>query len=130
YQVLLRNPLADPYILGVSTGAALGAIAATVFSESFPVGRTLAAFLGATITIGLVYFLGQTNRNASNERLILAGVIVNSFLSSAVIFLLTVTAGSRLRSVFSWLIGDLGGDIKLLPVIVIFILAGMLIIFL
>ena len=128
YQVLLRNPLADPYILGVSTGAALGAIAATIFSESFPVGRTLAAFLGATITIGLVYFLGQTNRDVSNERLILAGVIVNSFLSSAVIFLLTVAAGSRLRSVFSWLIGDLGGDIKLLPVITIFILAGMLII--
>ncbi len=130
YQALLRNPLADPYILGVSTGAALGAIAATVFAESFPIGRTLAAFLGATLTIGIVYFLGQTHRGASTERLILAGVIVNTFLSSAVIFLLTVAAGSRLRSVFSWLIGDLSGDVKLLPVIVLFILSGIAIIYL
>jgi iron complex transport system permease protein len=128
YQALLRNPLADPYILGVSTGAALGAIAATVFAEQLPLGRPLAAFTGATLTIGIVYFLGQTQRGASNERLILAGVITNSFLSSAVIFLLTVSTGSRLRSVFSWLIGDLSGDVKLLPVVSIFILAGVAII--
>jgi iron complex transport system permease protein len=129
YQALLRNPLADPYILGVSTGAALGAIAATVFAEHLPVGRPLAAFIGATLTIGIVYFLGQTQRGSSNERLILAGVITNSFLSSAVIFLLTVSTGARLRSVFSWLIGDLSGDLKLLPVVIVFILAGVLIIF-
>jgi iron complex transport system permease protein len=130
YQVLLRNPLADPYILGISTGAALGAIGATVFAENFPIGRTLAAFLGAMLTIAAVYFLGQTQRGASTERLILAGVIINSFLSSGVIFLLTVAAGSRLRSVFSWLIGDLSGDSNLLPVIFIFILTGILIIYL
>jgi iron complex transport system permease protein len=130
YQALLRNPLADPYILGVSTGAAVGAIAATVFAEQLPIGRPIAAFLGATLTISIVYFLGQTQRGASNERLVLAGVITNSFLSSGVIFLLTVASGSRLRSVFSWLIGDLSGDLKLLPIVAIFIFAGMAIIFL
>src|SRR5690606_32916693 len=65
YQALLRNPLADPYILGVSTGAALGAIAATVFAESLPVSRPLAAFVGALLAIMTVYFLGQGRRQAS-----------------------------------------------------------------
>jgi iron complex transport system permease protein len=130
YQALLRNPLADSYILGVSTGAAVGAIAATVFAEQLPIGRPIAAFTGATLTISFVYFLGQTQRGASNERLILAGVITNSFLSSTVIFLLTVASGSRLQSVFSWLIGDLSGDLKLLPIVATFILLGIVIIFL
>ncbi len=130
YQALLRNPLADSYILGVSTGAAVGAIAATVFAEHLPMGRPLAAFTGATLTISFVYFLGQTQRGGSNERLILAGVITNSFLSSTVIFLLTVASGSRLQSVFSWLIGDLSGDLKLLPIVAIFIFIGIVIIFL
>lgn len=130
YQALLRNPLAESYILGVSTGAAVGAIAATVFAEQLPVGRPLAAFIGAALTTGIVYFLGQGQRGASNERLILAGVIVNSFLSSAVIFLITVASGARLRSVFSWLIGDFSGDVKLLPVVAAFVFCGIGVIFL
>jgi iron complex transport system permease protein len=130
YQALLRNPLADSYILGVSTGAALGAIAATVFAEQLPIGRPIAAFTGATLTMTFVYFLGQTQRGASNERLILAGVITNSFLSSTVIFLMTVASGSRLQSVFSWLIGDLSGDLRLLPIVATFIFVGIIIIFL
>ncbi|HSE98939.1 MAG TPA: iron ABC transporter permease, partial [Blastocatellia bacterium] len=129
YQALLRNPLADPYILGVSTGAALGAIAATVFAESIPVGRPLAAFTGAVLAIMTVYFLGQGSRRASTERLILAGVITNTFLSSVVIFLLTAASGSRLRSVFSWLIGDLNGEIRLLPIVAVFIIAAIVIIY-
>ncbi len=130
YQALLRNPLADSYILGVSTGAALGAIAATVFAENLIVGRPIAAFVGATLTIAIVYYLGQAHRGAATERLILAGVIVNSFLSSAVIFLLTVASGARLQSVFSWLIGYLGTDVKLLPIVALFIFAGISLIFL
>jgi iron complex transport system permease protein len=130
YQALLRNPLADPYILGVSTGAAVGAIASTVFAEQMPVGRPIAAFVGATLTISAVYFLGQAHRGASNERLILAGVIINSFLSSAVIFLMTVSSGARLRSVFAWLIGDLSGDVKRISFIGAFAVCGIAIIFL
>jgi iron complex transport system permease protein len=130
YQALLRNPLADSYILGVSTGAALGAIVATVFAEKLPIGKPIAAFIGAALTIGLVYFLGQAQRGAANERLILAGVITNSFLSSAVIFFVTVASGTRLRSVVSWLIGDLGGDFKLLPIVAVLIGVGIFIIFL
>jgi len=129
YQALLRNPLADPYILGVSTGAALGAIAATVFAESLPVGRPVAAFIGAVLAIMTVYFLGQGRQRASTERLILAGVITNTFLSSVVIFLLTAASGSRLRSVFSWLIGDLNGEMRLLPIVAVFIMTGIAIIY-
>jgi iron complex transport system permease protein len=130
YQALLRNPLADPGILGISTGSALGAIAATVFAESLPVSRPLAAFLGAAITTLAVYFLGQTSRGSSSERLVLAGMIVNAFLSSLVIYIVTAAAGSRLRTVISWLIGDLGGEPRLLPFVSIFVIAGIAVIYL
>ncbi|MFY9555944.1 MAG: iron ABC transporter permease [Blastocatellia bacterium] len=129
YQALLRNPLGDPYILGVSTGAALGAILATVFAESVLLTRPAAAFIGAVATIGVVYVLGQTRQGGSSERLILAGVIVNAFLSSGVIFLVTTAAGSRQRSVLSWLIGDLSGESRLLPFVAIFVVAGISVIY-
>jgi iron complex transport system permease protein len=129
YQALLRNPLADPYVLGVSTGAAVGAIAATIFAESISIGRPLAAFLGAVMTIAVVILLGQGRRRAPTERLILAGIITNTFLSSVVIFLMTSASGLRLQSVFSWLIGDLGSNARLLPLVSVFIFAGIAIIY-
>jgi iron complex transport system permease protein len=129
FQALLRNPLADPGLLGISTGAALGAIAATVFAESLPVGRPLAAFIGAVLTTGAVYVVGQTRRGGSSERLILAGVIVNAFLSSMVIYLVTAVSGLRQRSVFSWLIGDLGGEPRLLPIVTALVTTGVVVIF-
>jgi iron complex transport system permease protein len=128
YQALLRNPLADPYILGVSTGAAVGAIAAIIFAESFPLGRPLAAFIGATLAIMFVYLLSQSGRQGSTDKLILAGIITNTFLSSVVIFLLTAS-GSRLQSAFTWLIGDLGGDRLLLPLVSIFVVVGIAIVY-
>jgi iron complex transport system permease protein len=124
FQALLRNPLADPAILGVSSGAAVGAILATIFAESLQVGRPFAAFVGALITIAVVYVLGQSREGGSTERLILAGVIVNALLSSLVIFLVTTAAGSRQRGVLSWLIGDLSGETHLLPLAALFIMAG------
>jgi iron complex transport system permease protein len=129
FQALLRNPLADPGILGISSGSALGAIAATIFTESIPVSRPLAAFIGAVITMGIVYAIGHGRRGTSTDRLILAGVIVNAFFSSLVIYLVTAAAGSRLRSVFSWLIGDLGGEPGLLPVVASLVAFGIFIIF-
>src|SRR4030095_11605875 len=64
YQALLRNPLADPGILGISSGAALGAITATIFAESLPISRPVAAFVGAVLTIAIVYALGQGRRGS------------------------------------------------------------------
>jgi iron complex transport system permease protein len=109
FQALLRNPLAEPYVLGVSGGAALGAVLALLFFAAVPGGRTLAAFAGAAVTIAVVYALGQGKEGAPTERLILAGVIVNAFLGSAIIFLLSLTSESGLRGIYSWLIGDLSG---------------------
>jgi iron complex transport system permease protein len=129
YQALLRNPLADPYILGVSTGAAVGAIAATIFAGSVLISRPLAAFAGAVLTIGAVYLLGQGREGGSTTRLVLAGVIINTSLSSVVIFLLTSASGTRLQSAFSWLIGDLSSEARLLPAVSLFIAAGLALIF-
>ncbi|MGH9764113.1 MAG: FecCD family ABC transporter permease, partial [Blastocatellia bacterium] len=128
-QGLLRNPLADPYILGISTGGALGAILATIYASSWPMARPAAAFAGAVITIALVYFLGQTRQGASSERLILAGIITNTFLSSAVIFLLTAASGAHLQSIFAWLIGDLSGAGRLLPLVALLSIAGIAVIY-
>jgi len=127
YQALLRNPLADPYILGVSIGAAVGAILATIYAESSPVGRPIAAFIGAIASTAVVYVLGQTREGATSERLILAGAIVNAFLGSVVMFLLSAS-GSRMPSIFSWLTGDLSGGGRLLPVVAVFCAAGVTII--
>lgn len=124
YQALLRNPLADPGILGISSGAALGAISATIFAESLPISRPVAAFAGAVITIAVVYALGQGRRESGTERLILAGVIMNALLSSIVIFLVTSASGARQRSVLSWLIGDLSGESGLLLPVAGFVLIG------
>jgi iron complex transport system permease protein len=129
YQALLRNPLAEPYVLGVSTGAALGAIAAIVFAESLPIGRPLLAFIGAVVTTLVVYGLGQTRNGGSSERLILGGIIINAFLSSWVIFLVTNAPGLRQRSVLSWLIGYLGGEVRLLPAVSLFIIVGIAVIY-
>ena len=129
YQALLRNPLADPAILGVSSGAAIGALSATIFAESLPVSRPVAAFIGALLTIALVYALGQGRQGGASERLILAGVITNALLSSIVIFLVTAASGSRQRNVLSWLIGDLSGEARLLPVVAAFVIVGIITIY-
>ena len=120
FQALLRNPLAEPYILGVSSGAALGAVLSVVYLSAFPFSRTPAAFAGAIVTIGAVYALGGGGESAPTERLILAGVIVNAFLGSTIIFLLTLASDSGLRGIYSWLIGDLSGaTTDLAPVAVV-----------
>jgi len=124
YQALLRNPLADPGILGISSGAALGAIIATIFAEAIPIGRPVAAFGGAVLTIAIVYALGQGPRGSGTERLILAGVITNASLSSIVIFLVTSASGARQRNVLSWLIGDLSGESRLLAPVAVFVMIG------
>src|SRR6266404_2599611 len=124
YQALLRNPLADPGILGISSGAALGAISATIFAESLPISRPVAAFGGAVITIAVVYAVGQGRRESGTVRLILGGVIINALLSSIVIFLVTTVARARQRNVISWLIGDLSGESRLLLPVAAFVLIG------
>ena len=108
YQALLRNPLADPYVLGISSGAALGVILFLVVAPSWQPGKQLAGLLGALVTTGIVYLLGYRRGRVSGQSLVLAGVIVASFLSAVIVCLLTVLPSRDLRSVAFWLMGDLG----------------------
>jgi iron complex transport system permease protein len=107
FQALLRNPLADPYVLGVSSGAALGAIISLVASPHLPLLTPLAAFAGALLTITAVYFLGRREGQLDSSTLLLAGIITASFFSAVIMFLMTTLPGRDLRGMAFWLMGDL-----------------------
>ncbi len=108
-QGLLRNPLADPYTIGVSSGAAVGAALILIILRNSPfqtVSLPAAAFLGALGTGLLVYRLAQIDGYLAVETLILAGVIMSSFMSAILSYLLTV-AGENLHQIIYWLMGNL-----------------------
>lgn len=109
FQVLLRNVLADPYILGVSGGASVGALvaASTGFALLFPGATSLAAFAGAAVVAVAVY--GASGRDVTTDggTLLLSGVMVGAFLG-AVILALVSLGGDPVRSALFWLLGFLG----------------------
>ena len=114
FQALLRNPLADPYVLGVSSGAALGAIFALIAAPHLGVAPAVAAlftplgaFLGAATTIAAVYFLGRRQGAIDSGTLLLAGIISASFLSALIMLLMTTLPSSNVRGMAFWLMGDL-----------------------
>ena len=107
FQALLRNPLADPYVLGVSSGAALGSILAIILAPGLALVTPLGAFLGAIATISAVYFLGRRDGQLDSATLLLGGVICASFLSAIFMTLITTLAGRDLRGMMFWLMGDL-----------------------
>ncbi len=107
FQALLRNPLADPYILGVSSGAAVGAIIAILFGLStFSIGLPLASFLGALLTILVVFYFGRQDGKIHPNTLLLAGVIIGSFLSALIMFFISVSQKEELHTIIFWLMGD------------------------
>lgn len=112
FQALFRNPMADPYVIGVSSGAALGATLALLLALNFrflDVGAVpLLAFAGALGTVVVVYQLGQVGNAVSLLTLLLAGIAVGSFLS-ALVSLLVYFAGQRLHQVVFWLMGGFEG---------------------
>jgi iron complex transport system permease protein len=118
FQALLRNPLADPYVLGVSSGAAVGAVLAVILESHLalppdiaPLITPLGAFLGALLTIGAVYFLGLRDGAVDNGTLLLAGIISASFLSAVIQFLMS-TVGRDLRGFAFWMMGDLSSPLQ------------------
>lgn len=105
-QVLLRNPLADPYILGVSGGAAVGGlsvIAAGAAGSLLPVG----AFGGAFGSILLVFALAGSDRSHTQTRLLLTGVVIAAGWGAATALLLALSPDAQLRGMVFWLLGDL-----------------------
>lgn len=112
YQGVFRNPLADPYLLGVAAGAGLGATLAVAYlhgREAWPVDPLpLAAFLGAVAGVTATYVLGRSRAGArSTTTLILAGVAVAAFLTAAQTYVQQRNADT-LREVYAWILGSLG----------------------
>ncbi|HTQ96883.1 MAG TPA: iron ABC transporter permease [Candidatus Acidoferrum sp.] len=114
FQALLRNPLADPYVLGISSGAAVGSILALIVENQLAISPEFAglitpfgAFLGAALTIVGVYVLGKREGQIDSTTLLLGGVITASFLSAIIMFLMSTLAGSNLRGASYWMMGSL-----------------------
>jgi iron complex transport system permease protein len=114
YQGLFRNPLADPYLLGIASGAGLGAVAAMGLRSTLHISNLFlipaAAALGAITTVLLVVFLARSGRSLPTTHLILAGVAVSSFTTALTSFLM-LNASGDLRRALVWLLGGstLGG---------------------
>jgi iron complex transport system permease protein len=106
-QALLRNPLADPYVLGISSGAALGAIVALWVGGRVAAASPAMAFGGALLTTLWVYLLGRRGGRLASYTLLLAGVITASFLSAVILFVLSRLSTRDVRSTAFWLMGDL-----------------------
>lgn len=112
YQGLFRNPLADPFVIGASSGAALGATMAMISGWGGGVAGlgpvTLAAFVGALLAVLFVYGLAAVGRQAPTLSLLLAGVAVSSFIG-AVVSLLMFLHEEKLVNIVGWLMGSLAG---------------------
>lgn len=107
FQALLRNALADPYVLGISSGAALGVMLALILLPRLSPAQPVFGMLGALATTAAVYMLGFRRGRLLSHSLLLAGVISASFLSAVIVFLMTAMNTRDLRSITYWLMGDL-----------------------
>ncbi len=112
FQALLRNPLADPYILGVSGGAAVGAVLAVVIGVEAASAWTvpLAAFVGALLAIAVVLRIAlMVGRTLDTRILLLAGVVVAAFFNACILLILTFADVESFRSAIFWMMGSLAG---------------------
>lgn len=112
FQGLLRNPLADPYILGVSGGGALGAILAISLGVGTLWGRVpavpLFAFMGSFATVFAVFRIARIGGRVPAHTLLLAGVVANAFLSALIMFIISITSADTAFSMVSWMMGAVG----------------------
>lgn len=109
FQAILRNPLAEPYILGVSSGAGLGAAIAIVtgLAAASAYVLPLCAFIMAVLTLALVYGLSRNGDSPSIYGLILSGVIVSAVCSSLLMFMVSVSSIEGMHSILWWMLGNL-----------------------
>ncbi|HOP46284.1 MAG TPA: iron ABC transporter permease [Desulfobacteraceae bacterium] len=107
FQALLRNPLAEPYILGISGGSAVGAITGILMGISRFPGVSLTSFAGSVATLFLIIVISSGPTILKKDSLLLSGVMVNAFCSAVIMFLLSIAQDSRLHNILFWLMGDL-----------------------
>ncbi|MDD5432090.1 MAG: iron ABC transporter permease [Candidatus Omnitrophica bacterium] len=105
-QAVLRNPLAEPYLLGTSSGAGLAAVIAVILGIS-RIYMPLAAFLGAVVSIVIVYNLASEGKRISSNSLILSGVIISIAFSAVIVFLVSIFGNEAMHEVSWWLWGSL-----------------------
>lgn len=125
-QGVLRNPLADPYILGLSSGASLAAASGLILGIALP-ATPLLAFAGAAITGGLVGILSFRRGGMLPERMLLAGIGLGFLLSALLMVLMSLASNEGLRRAILWMFGDLANaEWSLIPYGFVFIAAGLL----
>ena len=105
FQAILMNPLAEPYILGISSGGTFGAVLSFLIGASF-LGTQLFSFAGALVVMLLVFFLGKRFGELEPNVLLLTGVMVGAFFSAAILLMMTLLNDSLRTAVF-WLMGNL-----------------------
>jgi len=107
FQALLRNPLAEPYILGISGGSAIGAILGILMGLSRFPGVGLLAFLGSLSTLAMILLMASGKGMLKKDSLLLSGVMINAFCGAVIMFLVSITQDARLHNIIFWLMGDL-----------------------
>jgi ABC-type Fe3+-siderophore transport system permease subunit len=108
-QAMIRNPLAEPYLLGLSGGAGLGAVIAIATRATGPWAVPVAAFLGASAAVALVYRLSLVaGRRLDPRVLLLSGVVVGSFAGALMSAIMVLSPAAGIRNAFLWLLGGFG----------------------
>lgn len=128
-QAILRNSLAEPYLLGTSSGAGLAAVL-TIVAGISRVFLPFTAFIGAILSIILVYNLARQNNKVTDQSLILSGVIISIASSAVVVFLISISNNEALHDMSWWLWGSLAVyDIKLLFTVSLIVILGIAVIY-
>lgn len=135
FQALLRNPLADPYILGISGGAAFGAIVAIVLGLDVIIGGfsllPVFAFVGGAVSIYMIYAIAKSRGRISVHSLLLIGVIFNAFFTALILFITSIVDYHKVGDIVYWLMGNLSSpSFFVLLLIAVYVLTGSLILFL
>lgn len=125
-QAILRNPLAEPYLLGTSSGAGLGVVIAIILGLS-SVYLPLAGFVAAVLTVILVYNLARQGSRVGVQSLVLSGVIVSIAFSAIIVFLVSISSHESLHEAMWWLWGSMQVyDVKLLITVMLIVAAGVI----
>lgn len=130
FQALLRNPLAEPYILGISGGSAIGAILGILMGLSRFPGVSLTAFTGSILTLLLILGISSGQSILKKNSVLLSGVMVNAFCSAVIMFLVSLTRDAKLHNIIFWLMGDLSlGTMEQTGMLAVLLLPCFLLIF-
>jgi len=129
-QALLRNPLADPFVIGISSGTALGAVISLLMGFQITLlgfaATPLFGFLGGLITLLFLYRLAQIHGKILVHTLLLAGVILNAMFSAVIMFITYMVDSTKVFGIVYWLMGNIGSvEGKTLGVLAVYITVGM-----